>query len=652
MYVSHTQRNDAGQLIAVAYFSKSLTPAQKAYGQCEIETLALLCALETWKTYYMGTTVKVIVDAEALRYLLRKDSKYTGRMLRWLLRLSCFDIDLAVQPGKDNVVADLLSRTPVRSEYGQDVFDSIENLYSRQPLYLDEKNQIRRREDPEIEQEGKEETAHLTAMTRNQTRAQERQRKQQEEDDQHNPRVDSHDNKHEEEPRLPRQTNLTSEEERHENDESQKGSKAGTQEEDEPYRLDLTDSHMKELFRQQQAKDPKCLAIRDKIEKARRECKCEHAETKEQTHEKPCPLWEFKVDEKTGLLMHIASVKVARKWVTVVPETLKESVLRYFHGLPISGHNGSRRVRLAIKRLFWWHGLVKDTKKWVKACLVCALRKTRRRFGQTLPVTLSTNLPWDVCAIDIVGPLIPSDRGHKWVLTMIDCFSKFPIAIPLVTTEAEEVARAVFDRLISNHSCPRFILTDNANNFCGDVMTELYKLFNIRHIRTVAYTPQLNSFLERYHSHLMAAITGVANQMKGDWDLWVPVVLYAYRISTHATTGYSPMEVLTGREPRTDIDLAFPDSEESLSSLDYMDQLGANTRRIFKEIRERQQRCADYNRHLRMKRYKQIEFKVGDYVLVHFGKSLVTGVVWDYFEKKTNKNFAIKKVLIKLDRTE
>ena len=44
-----------------------------------------------------------------------------------------------------------------------------------------------------------------------------------------------------------------------------------------------------------------------------------------------------------------------------------------------------------------------------------------------------------------------------------------------------------------------------------------------------------------------------------------------------------------------------------------------------------------------------LKLKVGDYVVVPFGKSELTGVVWDHFEKKTNKNFAIKKVLRKID---
>ena len=46
-----------------------------------------------------------------------------------------------------------------------------------------------------------------------------------------------------------------------------------------------------------------------------------------------------------------------------------------------------------------------------------------------------------------------------------------------------------------------------------------------------------------------------------------------------------------------------------------------------------------------------IKLKVGDYVVVPFGKSKITGVVWDEFEKKTIRNFKIKNVLKKLDVT-
>ena len=46
-----------------------------------------------------------------------------------------------------------------------------------------------------------------------------------------------------------------------------------------------------------------------------------------------------------------------------------------------------------------------------------------------------------------------------------------------------------------------------------------------------------------------------------------------------------------------------------------------------------------------------LNLKVGDYVVVPFGKSKITGVVWDEFEKKNNKNFKLKSVLKKLNVT-
>ena len=47
--------------------------------------------------------------------------------------------------------------------------------------------------------------------------------------------------------------------------------------------------------------------------------------------------------------------------------------------------------------------------------------------------------------------------------------------------------------------------------------------------------------------------------------------------------------------------------------------------------------------------YTDLNLKIGDYVIIPFGKLELTGVVWDEFEKKTNKNFSIKKVLRKLN---
>ena len=384
-----------------------------------------------------------------------------------------------------------------------------------------------------------------------------------------------------------------------------------------PVVLQINDAaDLQALFRNHQATDKACLEAREAISRARRNCCAQPSGCAAN-----CPLRTCKyiVDENDGLVKQTAGrgVPAGRTHVVLVPKALVTCVLRSYHYLPITSHPGSDRMARLIRRNFHWANMDADVKRWTNACLVCAKRKKRRRFGTTEPGTMKTSAPWDVCAIDIVGPLYETSGKHRWVLTMIDCFSKYPIAVPLQTTDAGEVARALFEHLIANHSCPKVILSDNANNFCGKVMEVFTKLFNIKHIRTVAYTPQLNSFLERFHSWLSATLTALSSNLKDDWHRWLPVALYTYRISTHSATGYCPMEVLTGRTPNTDMDLAFPVPTPDLEDTDYMQELHDNMRRIYTEVRERQKRAAAYNLGRRLKAYKPRDFQLGDFVLIN-----------------------------------
>jgi hypothetical protein len=171
--------------------------------------------------------------------------------------------------------------------------------------------------------------------------------------------------------------------------------------------------------------------------------------------------------------------------------------------------------------------------------------------------------------------------------------------------------------LIANYSCPEIIISDNANNFCGEVLQSFRSLFNIGHIRTVAYTPQLNSYVERFHGWLMATLTTATNNLKSDWNKWLPVALYVYRTTTHSVTGYSPMHVVTGREPRNQFDLVFPTPRPQLGVADYMTELEENLRAIHEDVFQRQRRAQRYNLARRKGTHVKREYEVGDFVLVY-----------------------------------
>ena len=634
------QEDDEGRMVAVAYFSKALTPAQQSYAQCEIETLALLASLELWNSYFSGTTVRCITDCDSLKYLLKPDSKYTGRQLRWLLRLSSFDIDLETRPSKQNVVADFLSRHPTVSEYGNHVFDLVGHIHNPTRLVLrggtlqrvpsdgaepparkvdesGEEDEPSPEKAAEKEQRAKTEdkAKPSTGATMHPDRARlmaHRAVRRRQPTAAGKPAV-TRSQREAQRPASPPDQGADSKNNPRPKDQDRKEHKAL----EAPAILAVEDRfELQALFRDHQAGDATCLKARETIAKARGSCSHQPGQCVD-----TCPLTtcKFKVDEVDGLVKRKAGrgVPAGRTHVVVVPKTLVTCVLRSYHSLPITGHPGSPRMIFLIKRNFYWANMDADITRWAKACLVCAKRKKRRRFGTTEPGSMKTSAPWDVCAIDIVGPLYDTSLKHRYALTMIDCFSKYPIVVPLQTTDANEIARALFEHLIANHACPKVILSDNASNFCGKVMDVFTKLFNIRHIKTVAYTPQLNSFLERYHSWLSATLTALSNSLKDDWHKWLPVALYVYRTSTHAATGYSPMEVLTGRSPNTDMDLAFPIPAADLDETDYMSELHANMRRIHTDVREKQRRAAAYNLGRRLKLYKPHDFKEGDFVLVN-----------------------------------
>jgi len=67
---------------------------------------------------------------------------------------------------------------------------------------------------------------------------------------------------------------------------------------------------------------------------------------------------------------------------------------------------------------------------------------------------------WQRLGIDVTGPHPTSSKGNRYILTVIDLFSKWVEIFPMWNQEATTVARLLMDRVICVHGCPKQILTD------------------------------------------------------------------------------------------------------------------------------------------------------------------------------------------------
>ncbi|KAJ4717165.1 Retrovirus-related Pol polyprotein [Melia azedarach] len=129
------QRKDKRSYV-IYYASKTLNSAQVNYSTTEKELLAVVFALDKFRSYLVGSPIVVFSDHAALKYLLsKKDAK--PRLIRWILLLQEFDLTIQDKKGVQNVVADHLSRlvfdessetTPINDMFPDEQLFSVSNL--------------------------------------------------------------------------------------------------------------------------------------------------------------------------------------------------------------------------------------------------------------------------------------------------------------------------------------------------------------------------------------------------------------------------------------------------------------------------------------------------------------------------------------------
>lgn len=78
--------------------------------------------------------------------------------------------------------------------------------------------------------------------------------------------------------------------------------------------------------------------------------------------------------------------------------------------------------------------------------------------------------PFDKVYIDIVGPLVETVTGNKYILSMVDGLTKFVEFTAIPDQTANTVARALFEEILCRYNIPKNIVTDNGTNFMSNVL--------------------------------------------------------------------------------------------------------------------------------------------------------------------------------------
>ena len=106
------RRREGGKPYVVYYESKTLNEAQRNYNTTEKDLLEMVYALDKFRAYLVRLDIIIFTDHSALKYLLTKQNAKAG-IIRWVLLLQEFNLQIKEKKGVDNVVADHLSRLTI-----------------------------------------------------------------------------------------------------------------------------------------------------------------------------------------------------------------------------------------------------------------------------------------------------------------------------------------------------------------------------------------------------------------------------------------------------------------------------------------------------------------------------------------------------------
>lgn len=154
-------------------------------------------------------------------------------------------------------------------------------------------------------------------------------------------------------------------------------------------------------------------------------------------------------------------------------------------------------------------------------------------------------------AIDFVGPFPTSKSGSKFILVCMDTFSRFPLAVPTKRADAITAATFLYENVFCVFGPVTSILSDNGAHFANQVVNNLVKLVKTKHQLTTPYNPAANGMVEKYNGTLCKSLKKLAAHKPGEWDTYIPTVLYSYRVRAHEVLDISPYELVYGVAPLT-----------------------------------------------------------------------------------------------------
>ena len=540
-------------LVPVAFFSRKLAKGQLNWTPREKETYAVVSALRKWAGWIGLQPVLILTDHKSLEDWVREKmdtpSGPAGRRARWHETLSKFDLTVQYMPGKDNVVADALSRYayPACKAFQDSSFHGNEEARKEMKAIIAEElregrtvglmsgvtvgerrlmfvaGTVHRKERIPLER--------ICVVTRSGRKLDEEEKEE-----------DSDDEVVE---LVPQGKGGGEERSDHERNEGE-GSSSVDGGVIEP---DATEPHVTEPL-DGDGGQVESGRGRSMIEGEWSEAYLQSTQwgTMWLAIREPQGTW------PEGLRVH--NGKMVWEGRTCVPETKVDEVLREYH--EFMGHAGIQKVVHEVSRRYTFpvgvrlHEAMRAVKRRCDTCQACEPPNwdTKLPIAYTpVPDTIMTSVALDVFALPATEW---QGQPYDSLLVCVDRLSGWVIARPCtkVGLTAERAAHMILDNGWESFGIPSIITSDQGSQFVGQWWRTMCARLGIRQAYSQAYRAQANGRAEVAGKSLISILRKMHTDKVVNWVEALPRVLRAFH-DNPGEAGLSPFQIVFGRERNT-----------------------------------------------------------------------------------------------------
>jgi hypothetical protein len=298
----------------------------------------------------------------------------------------------------------------------------------------------------------------------------------------------------------------------------------------------------------------------------------------------------------------------------------KWNIIKTVHGAT-SGHHGTERTVQKLKSAgHYWDGMRADVIKFRRCCPCCQKMAILKGPIHARKFTVSSNAPMENLAIDFIEKLLVDEYGNKYILVVIDSFSRFIELYPTKTNTAVEVAKHLLEHC-GRYGKPASIKTDKGAAFANKVINELCIMLGIVHEKTMAYSKEENAIVERANKEIMRHLRNIIfdKDVLKKWSDYLPLVQRIMNSCEHSVTGVSPAEIVFGNAINLDNGIILdrhPNTDKSQRLSKWMADMLAVQQKI---IHIAQQNLDKHHTvHMNTQPNELSEFPVNSYVLVEY----------------------------------